>query len=88
MKSFKIREDKVLIDGILYSDSEQSIPIMGKWGKIISINVGGKQFFPQSGTFIDSTLVITDDTTEGVEETKPAKVKKSKKGVFTLNENR
>ena len=85
MKSFKIREDKVLIDGILYSDSEQSIPIMGKWGKIISVNVGGRQFFPQSGTFIDSTLVVTDDSTEGVEETKPTK---KKKGVFTLNENR
>jgi hypothetical protein len=73
MKSFKIREDKVLIDGILYSDSEQSIPIMGKWGKIISINVGGKQFFPQSGTFIDSTLVVTDDSTGIVEETIPTK---------------
>ena len=85
MKSFKIRENQVLIDGILYSDSEQSIPIMGKWGKIISVNVGGRQFFPQSGTFIDSTLVVTDDSTEGVEETKPTK---KKKGVFTLNENR
>ncbi len=73
MKSFKIREDKVLIDGILYSDSEQSIPIMGKWGKIISINVGGKQFFPQSGTFIDSTLRVTDDSTGIVEESVPTK---------------
>ena len=73
MKSFKIREDKVLIDGILYSDSEQSIPIMGKWGKIISLNIGGKQFFPQSGTFIDSTLRVTDDSTGIVEETKPTK---------------
>ena len=77
MKSFKIRENQVLIDGILYSDSEQSIPIMGKWGKIISLNIGGKQFFPQSGTFIDSTLVVTDDSTEGVEETQP--VKKTRK---------
>ena len=73
MKSFKIRENQVLIDGILYSDSEQSIPIMGKWGKIISINIGGKQFFPQSGTFIDSTLRVTDDSTGIVEETGPTK---------------
>ena len=73
MKSFKIRENQVLIDGILYSDSEQSIPIMGKWGKIISLNIGGKQFFPQSGTFIDSTLRVTDDSTGIVEETKPTK---------------
>jgi hypothetical protein len=79
MKSFKIRENQVLIDGILYSDSEQSIPIMGKWGKIISLNIGGKQFFPQSGTFIDSTLVVTDDSTGIVEETKPEKkARKSK----------
>ncbi len=77
MKSFKIRENQVLIDGILYSDSEQSNPIMGKWGKIISINIGGKQFFPQSGTFIDSTLKVTDDSTGIVEETKP--VKKTRK---------
>ena len=77
MKSFKIRENQVLIDGILYSDSEQSNPIMGKWGKIISLNIGGKQFFPQSGTFIDSTLVVTDDSTGIVEETKP--VKKTRK---------
>jgi hypothetical protein len=77
MKSFKIRENQVLIDGILYSDSEQSNPIMGKWGKIISLNIGGKQFFPQSGTFIDSTLVVTDDSTGIVEETKP--IKKTRK---------
>lgn len=85
MKSFKIREDKVLIDGILYSDSQHANPIKGKWGNIVSINIDGKQFFPQSGTFIDSTLVVTDDSTEGVEETGPTK---KKKGVFTLNENR
>jgi hypothetical protein len=77
MKSFKIRENQVLIDGILYSDSEQSNPIMGKWGKIISLNIGGKQFFPQSGTFIDSTLKVTDDSTGIVEETKP--IKKTRK---------
>lgn len=84
MKSFKVRDGQVLIDGILYSDSQQAIPIKGKWGNIISINVDGKQFFPQSGTFIDSTLMVTDDSTEEVEELKPTKGK----GLFTLNENR
>ena len=88
MKSFKVREGKTLIDGILYGESPQSNPIMGKWGKIASINMGGRQFFPLSGTFDDSTLVVTDDSTGIVEETKPTKVKKSKKGVFTLNPNR
>ena len=85
MKSFKIREDKVLIDGILYSDSQQANPIKGKWGNIVSINIDGKQFFPQSGTYIDSTLRVTDDSTEGVEGPKP---QKKKGGVFTLNPNR
>jgi len=79
MKSFKVRDGQVLIDGILYSESQQTNPIKGKWGNIVSINVGGRQFFPQSGTFIDSTLVVTDDSTGIVEETKPTKkVSKSK----------
>jgi hypothetical protein len=82
MKSFKIREGKTLIDGILYGESPQPNPIMGKWGKIASINIGGRQFFPLSGTFDDGTTSVS---TEGVEESKPAKVKK---GGFTLNENR
>ena len=73
MKSFKVRDGQVLIDGILYSESQQTNPIKGKWGNIVSINVGGRQFFPQSGTFIDSTLVVTDDSTGIVEETKPTK---------------
>lgn len=85
MKSFKVRDGQVLIDGILYSDTQQAIPIKGKWGNIISINIDGKQFFPQSGTFIDSTLRVTDDSTEEVEGVKPTK---KKKGLFTLNENR
>ena len=89
MKSFKVREGKTLIDGILYGETPQPNPIMGKWGKIASINMGGRQFFPLSGTFDDSTMVVTEDNTGIVEETKPAKVKKgSKKGGFTLNENR
>ena len=85
MKSFKIREGNVLIDGILYSESQQSNPIMGKWGKIASIGIGGKQFFPQSGTFDDGSISVSTDDTEGVEETKP---QKKKKGGFTLNPNR
>jgi hypothetical protein len=50
---------------------------MGKAGRIQSIGIDGRQFFPQSGTYIDSTLVVTDDSTEGVEETQP--VKKTRK---------
>ena len=79
MKSFKIREGNVLVDGVMYSDSISDTKIMGKAGRIQSISIGGRQFFPQSGTYIDSTLVITDDSTEGVEETKSIK-KTRKKG--------
>ena len=85
MKSFKIREGNVLIDGILYSESQQANPIKGKWGNIVSINIDGKQFFPQSGTFDDGSISVSIDDTEGVEGPKPTK---KKKGVFTLNENR
>ena len=82
MKSFKVREGNVLIDGILYSQSQQSNPIMGKWGKIASIGIGGKQFFPQSGTFDDGSISVSIDDTEGVKEVKPQKKKKG------LNPNR
>jgi len=73
MKSFKIREGNVLVDGVMYSDFTSDTNIRGKAGRIQSISIGGRQFFPQSGTFIDSTLVVTDDSTEGVEETGPTK---------------
>jgi hypothetical protein len=77
MKSFKIREGKMLVDGVMYSDSPSETVIKGKAGRIHSISIGGRQFFPYGGTYIDSTLVITDDSTEGVEETQP--VKKTRK---------
>lgn len=62
MKSFKVREGKTLIDGILYGETPQSNPIMGKWGRIASINIGGRQFFPLSGTFDDGTTPIVKDS--------------------------
>jgi len=88
MKSFKVREGKMLVDGVYYSETLSDNKVMGKWGRIQSISIGGKQFFPYGGQFIDDTLPTTSDNTGIVEETKPTKVKKSKKGVFTLNENR
>jgi hypothetical protein len=45
---------------------------------IQSIGVPNKgQFFPYSGTFIDDTIVVTEDSTGIVEETKP--IKKTRK---------
>jgi len=55
MKSFKIREGKMLVDGVFYSDKPSDIVIMGRIGRIHSINVGGKQMFPYGGEFNDGT---------------------------------
>jgi hypothetical protein len=78
MKSFKIRENQILIDGVLYGPTPTEVKIKGKAGMIQSISVPNKgQFFPYSGTFIDDTLVVTDDSTGIVEETKP--IKKTRK---------
>lgn len=73
MKSFKVREGKVLVEGVYYSDAPSSNEIKGKLGKIHSINIAGKQFFPYGGEFIDDTIPTTSDNTGIVEETKPAK---------------
>ncbi len=78
MKSFKIRENQVELDGILYGQSPTELKVRGKVGMIHSIMVSGKgQFFPISGTYIDSSFPIVDDSTGIVEDTKP--VKKSRK---------
>jgi len=78
MKSFKIRENLIRIDGVLYGPTPTEVKIMGKAGMIQSISVPNKgQYFPYSGTFIDDTIPVTEDSTGIVEETKP--VKKSRK---------
>jgi hypothetical protein len=74
MKSFKIREGIVHIDGVLYGQTPNELKVKGKVGTIQSIMIGNRgQFFPISGEFIDSTLKVTDDSTGIVEETKPLK---------------
>ena len=104
MKSFKVREGKTLIDGILYGESPQSNPIMGKWGKIASINIGGRQFFPLSGTFDDGTtkVEVADESVKAAKVAKKTelveassapmssdgKPLKRKSGKFILNPNR
>ena len=74
MKSFKIRENLIEIDGVLYGPTPTEVKIKGKAGMIQSIGVPNKgQFFPYSGTFIDDTISVTDDSTGIVEDTKPLK---------------
>jgi hypothetical protein len=78
MKSFKIRENLIEIDGVLYGPTPTEVKVRGKLGTIQSISVPNRgQFFPYSGTFIDDTIVVTDDSTGIVEDVKS--VKKSRK---------
>ena len=55
MKSFKIREGKMLVDGVFYSEKPSDNVIKGQWGRIHSINVMGKQMFPYGGQFDGGT---------------------------------
>ncbi len=80
MKSFKIRENLILIDGVLYGPTPTDVKIKGKTGTIHSISVPNRgQYFPYSGTFIDSTLAVTEDSTGIMEDVKPLKKTRKKK---------
>jgi hypothetical protein len=69
MKSFKIREGSVVIDGIHYQSTPCDTVVRGKFGRIQSINIGNNgQFFPVFGTFDDGTIPVTEDSTGIVEE--------------------
>lgn len=70
MKSFKVSDGRVLIDGVLYGTSPVSdVKVQGKMGTIHSIMIEGRgQFFPLSGQFNDGTTPIVDSTTEVLDE--------------------
>jgi hypothetical protein len=56
MKSFKIREGSVIVDGIHYQSVPCDTVVKGKYGRIQSINIGNRgQFFPVFGEFNDGT---------------------------------
>ena len=81
MKSFKVREGKMKVDGVYYSENPSENVIMGKMGKIHSISISGKQFFPYAGQFNDGTIKTVDSTTEVMDtDTKVEKKKRAKKG--------
>jgi hypothetical protein len=77
MKSFKVREGRMLVDGVYYSENTSEAKIMGKAGRIHSISIGGRQFFPYGGEYIDDTIKVTEDNVGLMEETKP--IKKARK---------
>jgi len=55
MKSFKIREGSVVIDGITYQSTPLESDVKGKIGKIQSIGIGNRgQYFPVYGVFDDT----------------------------------
>ena len=79
MRSFQIREGKVMVDGVIYSQSPNDSVVMGKMGRIHSINIEGRgQFFPISGEFNDGTIKVVDSQTD-VLDSEPLTKKKSKK---------
>ncbi len=81
MKSFKVRDGKMLVDGVLYSEKPSENVIMGKAGRIHSINVMGKQFFPYGGSFDHGSVKVVDSTTDVLEPTTTdSKKKRVKKG--------
>ena len=62
MKSFKIREGSVIVDGIHYQSVPCDTVVKGKYGRIQSINIGNRgQFFPIYGEFNDGTSPIVDE---------------------------
>jgi len=80
MRSFKVRDGKVLVDGVVYGLTPTDSDIKGKVGRIQSIHIQGKgSFFPYHGTFNDSTIPVTEDNTGIVEPTTPIKKRATKK---------
>ena len=79
MRSFKVRDGKVLVDGVVYGLTPTDSDIKGKVGRIQSIHIQGKgSFFPYYGTFDDGTIPVTDDSTGIVDETPKKKGKAPK----------
>ncbi len=65
MKSFKVQDGRVIVDGVIYSETPSSVSVFGKWGKIQSIRIDNRgQFFPIGGEFIDDTVKVVDSTTD------------------------
>ena len=63
MKSFKVRDGKVIVDGVIYSETPTQTVVMGKWGKIQSIRIDGRgQYFPIGGEWVKDSLPVVDST--------------------------
>ena len=69
MKSYKVRDGKVLVDGIVYGQTPTEVVIAGKAGRIHSINIGTSKYFPISGVFNDGSIPLVTDNTGLVDKT-------------------
>jgi hypothetical protein len=69
MKSYKVRDGKVLVDGIMYGQTPTDVVIAGKAGRVHSINIGTSKFFPISGVFNDGSIPLVTDNTGLVDKT-------------------
>ena len=80
MRSFQVRDGKVMVDGVIYSQNPSTDSmVMGKMGRIHSIMIEGKgQFFPIGGQFDDGTIKVVDSQTD-VLDSEPTTKKKAKK---------
>lgn len=78
MESFKVNDGRVKINGVIYGPTPNNdIVIMGKNGRIHSINVPGKgQLFPIGGHFDDGTTPIVEEKLPATETKKKAKATK------------
>ena len=62
MKSFKIRENVVIIDGVHYGPTPSEYKVQGKSGRIQSISIPNRgQYFPVSGEFNDGSAPLADE---------------------------
>lgn len=78
MESFKANDGKVKINGVIYGPNPNNdIVIMGKNGRIHSINIPGKgQLFPIGGSYNDGTTPIVEEKLPATETKKRAKATK------------
>lgn len=78
MESFKANDGKVKINGVIYGPTPNNdIVIMGKNGRIHSINIPGKgQLFPIGGFYNDGTTPIVEEGLPTTEKKKKAKATK------------
>jgi hypothetical protein len=72
LRSFRIRDSRVIIDGVTYGPNPKpNVQIFGEVGFIHSINIAGQQLFPQDGRFfsdIDDMIVDENELPQPIKQ--------------------